>query len=92
MTRLVTSPGNAQQVPPTTPMLSSLIPREVTFKALYRIAEAMALLSMSRTTIYEQIRAGRLRTVKEGRTRLVPATAIAEYVALLEWEAARRAA
>lgn len=57
-------------------------------KPLYRVTEAMALLSMSRSVIYELIRSGRLRTVKEGRARLVPAAAIAEYVALLEREAA----
>jgi excisionase family DNA binding protein len=55
-------------------------------KALYRIPDAMALLSLSRTVIYEQIRAGRLRTVRQGRSRLVPATAITDYVALLEHE------
>lgn len=55
-------------------------------KALYRIPEAMRLLSLSRSVIYEQIRAGRLHTVKQGRTRLVPAAAIAAYVALLERE------
>jgi excisionase family DNA binding protein len=55
-------------------------------KALYRIPEAMELLSLSRTVIYEQIRAGRLRTVAEGRARRIPATAIVEYVALLERE------
>jgi excisionase family DNA binding protein len=55
-------------------------------KALYRIPEAMTLLSISRTVIYEQIRSKRLRTVKQGRTRLVPATAITDYVALLEHE------
>ncbi len=60
-------------------------------KALYRIPEAMQLLSMSRSVIYEQIRAGRLRTVRQGRTRLVPAGAIADYVALLEAETARAA-
>ncbi|MEU8366469.1 helix-turn-helix domain-containing protein [Micromonospora chalcea] len=56
-------------------------------KALYRITEAMRLLSLSRTVIYEQIRAGRLRTVRQGRTRLVPAAAITAYVDLLELEA-----
>ncbi|MER6592101.1 helix-turn-helix domain-containing protein [Micromonospora purpureochromogenes] len=56
-------------------------------KALYRITEAMRLLSLSRTVIYEQIRAGRLRTVRQGRTRLVPAAAITAYVTLLEQEA-----
>ena len=50
---------------------------------LYRIPEAMKLLSMSRSVIYEQIRAGRLLTVKQGRARLVPLQAINEYVELL---------
>jgi excisionase family DNA binding protein len=57
---------------------------------LYRIPEAMQLLSMSRTVIYEQIRAGRLKTVTQGRSRLVPASAIADYVDLLLREAAER--
>ena len=56
-------------------------------KALYRVPEAMRLLSLSRSVIYNQIRTGRLRSVKEGTTRLIPAEAIAEYVALLEAEA-----
>jgi excisionase family DNA binding protein len=47
----------------------------------------MALLSLSRTVIHEQIRSGRLRSVCQGRSRLIPATAITEYVALLESEA-----
>lgn len=55
-------------------------------KDLYRIPDVMIRLSLSRSVIYELIRAGRLRTVKEGRTRLVPATAIADYLALLERE------
>jgi excisionase family DNA binding protein len=47
----------------------------------------MALLSLSRCVIYELIRSGRLRSVKQGRSRLIPQSAIAEYVELLEWEA-----
>lgn len=54
---------------------------------LYRIPEAMARLSLSRSVLYEQIRAGRLKSVTQGRTRLIPASAIAEYVALLLREA-----
>ncbi|MGO9161865.1 MAG: helix-turn-helix domain-containing protein [Streptosporangiaceae bacterium] len=54
---------------------------------LYRIPDAMRLLSISRTVIYEQIRAGRLRTVHQGRTCLIPGSAIADYIALLETEA-----
>jgi excisionase family DNA binding protein len=56
-------------------------------KVLYRVPEAMRLLSLSRSVIYIQIRSGRLRSVKEGSARLIPADAIAEYVALLEAEA-----
>ena len=54
---------------------------------LYRVRDAMAVLSLGRSVIYEQIRSGRLRSVTQGRSRLIPASAIAEYVALLESEA-----
>ncbi|WP_254068793.1 helix-turn-helix domain-containing protein [Streptomyces sp. TM32] len=54
---------------------------------LYRVKDAVRVLNMSRTVVYDLIRVGRLRTVTEGRTRLVPASAIAEYLALLEREA-----
>jgi excisionase family DNA binding protein len=54
---------------------------------LYKIREVTAILRLSGSVIYEQIRAGRLRIVKQGRATLVPASAIAEYVALLEQEA-----
>lgn len=56
-------------------------------RALYRVPEAMRLLSLSRSVIYTLLRTGRLRSVKEGSTRLIPAEAIDEYVALLEAEA-----
>jgi excisionase family DNA binding protein len=56
-------------------------------KQLYRVREAMTVLSLSRSVIYELMRSGRLRSVTEGRSRLIPASAIAEYVALLESEA-----
>jgi excisionase family DNA binding protein len=56
-------------------------------KPLYRVTEAMVLLSMSLSVIFELIRSGRLRSVKEGRARYIPASAITEYVALLEQEA-----
>ncbi len=54
---------------------------------LYRVEDAMTVLGLGRTTLYEQIRSGRLRSVKQGRTRLIPATAIHDYAALLEREA-----
>lgn len=61
--------------------------------ALYRVPEAMRMLSLSRSVIYELIRSGRLRSVREGRARLIPAAAIRDYITLLETEAqAERAA
>lgn len=57
---------------------------------LYGVPEAMAMLSMSRTQIYEQIRSGRLVTVTQGRRRLVPAASIGAYVAMLMMEAEAR--
>ncbi len=62
-------------------------PSEATRMQLYRVSDAMVILSMSRSVIYEQIRSGRLRSVTEGRRRLIPASAIADYIALLEYEA-----
>jgi excisionase family DNA binding protein len=56
---------------------------------LYRVPEAMRALSLSRSVIYELIRSGRLRSVREGRARLIPATAITDYIKLLEREAAQ---
>jgi excisionase family DNA binding protein len=50
---------------------------------LYRIPEAMRLLSLSRSVIYEQMRAGRLKFVKQGASTLIPAVAINAYVQLL---------
>ena len=56
-------------------------------KQLYRIADAVVVLSLSRSVIYEQIRSGRLRSVTQGRSRMIPASAIADYIALLKDEA-----
>ncbi|GAA5166907.1 helix-turn-helix domain-containing protein [Pseudonocardia eucalypti] len=58
-------------------------------RRLYRVPEAMRLLSLSRSVIYELIRSGRLRSVTEGRARLIPAAAIQEYVDLLVSESRR---
>jgi excisionase family DNA binding protein len=49
---------------------------------LLSVAEAReALGGVSRSTLYGEIQAGRLRSAKVGRRRLVPAAAIAEYIA-----------
>jgi excisionase family DNA binding protein len=47
----------------------------------------MVVLSLGRSSIYEQIRSGRLRSVTQGRSRLIPASAIDEYIKLLQSEA-----
>jgi excisionase family DNA binding protein len=59
-------------------------------RALYTVPEAMAMLNLSRTVIYEQIRSGRLLTVTQGRRRLVPASSMRAYVDLLVTEAMAR--
>ncbi|RXS83778.1 DNA-binding protein [Streptomyces sp. TM32] len=70
------------------PVTLAVPEREIsTEPLLYRVKDAVRVLNMSRTVVYDLIRVGRLRTVTEGRTRLVPASAIAEYLALLEREA-----
>lgn len=46
----------------------------------YRVEEAAQALRLSRSVIYELIRSGRLRTVKQGTRRLVPVVALQEYL------------
>jgi excisionase family DNA binding protein len=58
---------------------------------LYRVKDAMRLLKLSRTVIYEQLRTGRLRSVQQGRVRLIPSGAIRDYIKLLENEAREEA-
>jgi excisionase family DNA binding protein len=55
---------------------------------LYEVSDAMRMLRLSKTVIYELIRSGRLRSVKQGRARRIPAAAIRDYIAMLEREAA----
>ena len=47
---------------------------------LLSIDEAAATLGLGRSLLYDQIQAGRLRTLKVGRRRLVSSGAIAAYV------------
>jgi excisionase family DNA binding protein len=54
---------------------------------LYRVKDAMQLLNLSRTVIYELLRTGRLRSVQQGRARLITADAIRDYIRLLRDEA-----
>jgi excisionase family DNA binding protein len=47
---------------------------------LLSVDEAAAALALGRSLTYGEITAGRLRSVKVGRRRLIPARAIAEYI------------
>ncbi len=51
--------------------------------ALYRIDDAAALLSVSKSRVYELIRSGQLGSVTVGKSRRVPAVAVDAYVARL---------
>lgn len=48
---------------------------------LLDVGEAAAAMSIGRSLVYAEIAAGRLRSVKVGRRRLIPASAIGEYAA-----------
>ncbi|MCQ6245240.1 helix-turn-helix domain-containing protein [Streptomyces malaysiensis] len=56
-------------------------------RRLHRVEAAAEILDIKRSTAYEQIRLGRLRTVRIGRRRLVPTEYIDEYIELLKAEA-----
>ncbi|MGW2349275.1 helix-turn-helix domain-containing protein [Actinacidiphila glaucinigra] len=56
---------------------------------LHRVEVAAQLLGVKRSTAYEEIRLGRLRTVRIGRRRLVPTEYINEYIELLKHESER---
>ncbi|WP_310727513.1 helix-turn-helix domain-containing protein [Streptomyces sp. N2A] len=55
----------------------------VTQPRLYKIEDAAKLCGVGRSMAYEEVRLGRLRTVRIGRRRLVPLKYIDEYVELL---------
>ncbi|MFD9320227.1 helix-turn-helix domain-containing protein [Streptomyces sp. NPDC060053] len=65
-------------------MSTAVAPAE---QILYRPEEAAIVLRIGRSMVYEEIRLGRLQTVRIGRRRLVPPDYIAEYVELLKREA-----
>jgi len=48
---------------------------------LYSVDEAARALGVGRSAVYNELAAGRLRSLKVGRRRLIPSGAIAERVA-----------
>jgi excisionase family DNA binding protein len=49
-------------------------------KLLYTVGDVAAMLSIGRTAAWELVRRGTIRSVRIGRTRRVPMSAIYEYV------------
>lgn len=56
-------------------------------RRLHRVEAAAEILGVKRSTAYEEIRLGRLRTVRIGRCRRIPTEFIDDYVELLKREA-----
>jgi excisionase family DNA binding protein len=52
-------------------------------RLFYSVRDFLALTGMSKSWVYGEIRAGRLRTVMAGDRRLIPAEALAEWIASL---------
>ena len=59
---------------------------------LFRVSEAREMLSLGRNEMYKELRDGRIRSVGQGRARRVPASALLEYIDLLEHEEAKKRA
>jgi excisionase family DNA binding protein len=57
-------------------------------KKSVRPAEAAELLGVCRDTVYVLLRTGRLRSIKVGRARLIPLSAIDEFLSANEEYAA----
>jgi excisionase family DNA binding protein len=57
---------------------------------LLSIDDAAAALSIGRSALYDELAAGRLRSVKVGRRRLIPAGAIGQYIEQASARAAGR--
>jgi excisionase family DNA binding protein len=53
------------------------------FKVLLSIAETITATGMGKSFVYAEIRSGRLRSVMAGKRRMIPADALAEWVASL---------
>lgn len=56
-------------------------------RCLLTVEEAAETLGMGRTATFEQVRLGRLKSVRVGRSRRIPIDYIDDFVALLKSEA-----
>lgn len=71
----------------TTPAISPAPVGATDDLCLYEVPDIMRMLKMARSTVYEELAAGRLHSVPRGRRRLFTAAHIRDYIALLEHEA-----
>lgn len=55
---------------------------------LVRVDEAARMLSISRSVMFELIRTNRIRSCKQGRSRLISTAALHDYIQQLESEVA----
>jgi excisionase family DNA binding protein len=62
----------------TAPVYSETAPTVTVL--LYRVEEAAEALCISRTQVFDLIRLNKLTSVKIGRARRIPVSAVAEYV------------
>ena len=67
---------------------SSIRPAAPAASLLYSIQDACAALGMGRTWLYEQIKSGRIRTVKLGARTMVPVRELERFVNDVMQEAA----
>ncbi|GAA4978097.1 helix-turn-helix domain-containing protein [Yinghuangia aomiensis] len=70
-------------------MATTTIEHDALFEELrlYTVRDVMVLTGLGKTAVFELLRSGRLRSVREGRARRIPAAAIREYMSLLTKEA-----
>jgi excisionase family DNA binding protein len=62
---------------------SESAPNRVPPPLLVTVSQAAAMLGIGRTKLYELILANEIATVSIGRSRRIPVTAVAEFVATL---------
>jgi excisionase family DNA binding protein len=56
-------------------------------KVLYRPREAAQMLGIGRASLYDLMRAGKIRSVKDGGKRFITLDALRDYVRQLEHQA-----
>lgn len=57
------------------------------YRRLLTVEEAAEALGMGRSAVFDQLRRGRLKSVKVGRARRIPVDYIDDFVTLLKTEA-----